>query len=473
MKISSTSHLEIDLDRLNHNISVIRQTVGAEVLLCAVVKADAYGLGALPVASRLSRLGVDMLAVYTPSQARELVEAGIDRNILLLMPLRHLDRHDHLYRALFSSRLHCTVHDLEHLTQLIRIAESFGCTLPLHVEIDTGMSRGGMTSEEAIPVINRIINHHRLHLAGIFTQFTSADSDPEATEIQFRRFADLVTRFDDDLLKTTAIHVANTDACFRFGRRFHFDMVRLGLAWVGYGDQSNLQSLNARASTDNTDFEDDDQPDIRPRLLPIVRWTSTIVHAKWIEKGTPVGYTQSWKAPRRSRIGIIPIGYADGYPLSLSSRSIIRVRTASSPATRFTPKSAALGQPASHGFPPLRLTSDKGDQTWFEAPVIGRISMDQTVIDLTDLPEHMARVGTEVEILSDDPAAPNSLVALAELAGTIPYEILCGLSSQIPRRFLTRNQPVDSHTKTDHHTPSVGRHSLKPAPITSAFQPSE
>jgi len=99
--------------------------------------------------------------------------------------------------------------------------------------------------------------------------------------------------------------------------------------------------------------------------------------------------------------------------------------------------------------------------------------MDQTVIDLTGLPEQVAAVGTEVEILSDEPNAPNNLIALAELAGTIPYEILCGLSSQIPRRFITRNQPVDLHTKTHRQTASVNRHSLKPAPITSAFQPSK
>jgi len=403
MKQTHTSRIIVDIHRLDENIASLRRLIGPSVGICGVVKADAYGLGAVPISSRLHRLGVDMLAVFTTEEARELVSAGIAADILLLMPIRQMPRHDALYRALISGRLHAVVHDAAHLDQLIRIAESYGCVWPLHVEIDTGMSRGGMTTEEATVVINRIIHHRRLRLAGIMTHFACADSDEIATELQFRSFAEIISQFDDDLLKSTKIHMANTSACMNFGKRFHFDMVRLGLAWVGYGANGNSDcNLDSRVSDDcaNNHAISNNQ------LQPIVRWVSSIVHTKWIEPGMPVGYGWTWKAERKTRLGLVPVGYADGYPAALSNRSVVRIRKSSE------------------------------DNGWWIVPVVGQVSMDQLMIDLTEVPLCDTNIGTEVELLSQDNEAPNNLLALARLAGVVPYAILCGLSSRIPRRFV-------------------------------------
>ncbi len=426
MKQSATSYLEIDLNRLAHNLKVIRQTIDADTSICAVIKADAYGLGAAPIASRLQQLGVETMAVFTPDQARELIGAGVNGRFLIFMPVRHLDRHDVLYRAMISGRLHFVVHDLEHLKQLIRIADTFGCILPLHVEVDTGMSRGGMTPEEASRVVGHILNHRRLHLAGLFTHFACADSESDTTHRQFDQFALLAQEFDEDLLQTTAFHAANTDATFAYGQRFHLDMVRIGLGWIGYPSGSSSSTA-----------DDVDTPD----LQPIVRWVSSIAHIKWIDAGTPIGYGQTFVASRRTRVGLIPVGYADGFPTQLSNSGMVRL-DASTQDTRkkspLLPAASRLVDNTPSIQPALRLAGTDHHGIW-SAPVIGRVSMDQFTVDLTDIPEDVAQVGSSVELLSQDPDASNNLINLAKSINLIPYEILCGISGRIPRRYLHRH----------------------------------
>lgn len=389
--MNGTSRIEINLRRLDHNVETIRSLIGPHVGLCGVVKADGYGLGIRRVAHRLEQKGVDLLAVYTPDQARDLIEAGIHTDILVLMPMRRLDRVDSLYRHLIQGRLHCTVHDATHLADLERIAVRFGCVIPVHVEIDTGMSRGGLTESEATRVIATVMRDPGVRLAGVMTHFASADVDPEATIRQLCRFQSVINALPHPLPDSCVLHAGSTHATMR-DRNFHLDMVRIGVGWVGYGPESIECDTPLVQTAD---------------LKPIVRWTSEVVHVKQISDGDTVGYGGTWEATRPTRIGLIPVGYADGYPLALSNRAVVRVSGT--------------------------------DGAWHHAPVVGRISMDQMTVDLTDMPERDAIVGATVELFGDEPDQPTHIPKLARQAGTLTYDLLCGLSPRIRRHYGSRS----------------------------------
>lgn len=392
--MNGTSRIEINLRRIDHNVETIRSLIGPHVGLCGVVKADGYGLGIRRIAHRLEQLGVDLLAVYTPDQARDLIEAGIHTDILILMPMRRLDRVDSLYRHLIQGRLHCTVHDASHLSDLEHIACRFGCVIPVHVEIDTGMSRGGLTEHSASQVIGSVMRDSAVRLAGVMTHFASADVDPDATVQQLCRFQRVINALPSPLPEACVLHAGSTHATLR-DRNFHLDMVRIGVGWVGYGPEA---------------IECEPPLVQAPELQPILRWTSQIVHVKSIEEGQSVGYGGTWEATRPTRIGLVPVGYADGYPLALSNRGVVRVAGS--------------------------------DGTWHHAPVVGRISMDQMTIDLTDMPASVGIVGATVELFGDEHSQPTHIPRLARQAGTLVYDLLCGLSPRIRRHYGSRKASV-------------------------------
>src|SRR5262245_3097623 len=143
------SVIEVDLSALDHNVRVLHEIVGPDCGLCPIVKADAYGLGAARIAKRLAHNGAELQAVYTPDQAAELFRSAVGSSVLILMPLREIARVDELYRGLVSDRLQLTVHDLDHLADLMGITERYGVTIPVHVEVDTGMGRGGCAPHQA------------------------------------------------------------------------------------------------------------------------------------------------------------------------------------------------------------------------------------------------------------------------------------------------------------------------------------
>ncbi|MHC5002043.1 MAG: alanine racemase [Planctomycetota bacterium] len=400
--------IEIDLASIDHNVRVVRRVVGGGCAVCGVVKADAYGLGAVPIARHLERAGVAMLAVYNTDQAGELFAAAIRLPVLVLMPVRELVRTSELYRAMVDGRLHFTVHDEEHLETITALAERFGARLPVHVVVDVGMSRGGCPPDEAAIVMRRIAERHRLVLAGVATHFPSADADPALTEAQLEEFEALLESERDVMPAGCLVHAANTFATFRH-RRFHKSMVRVGLAWAGYGAEM------MRGASDG-DLE---------RLRPVVRWSSRIIHVKSIPTGAGVGYGHRWSADRPSRLGVVPVGYADGYPAALTGPS-------------------GAEPPAHVG---VHVGGAAGETTRY-APVVGAVSMDQITVDLTDLEAQLPEgveppgVGTVVELVSPDPSAPNHLARVAAAAGMVPHVLLCGLGAQVPRRHVAASAAV-------------------------------
>jgi alanine racemase len=413
------SIIEINLSDIDHNMRILRQIVGPDCSLCPIVKADAYGLGAVRIAKRLASNGAELVAVYTPDQAAELFRAAIGCRVLVLMPLRDIARVDELYRGLIADRLQLTVHDMDHVSDLIAITERYGVTMNVHLEIDTGMSRGGCSVAEAPAILKRIAGCRRLNLAGIFTHFASAESDVRFTNHQLAVFDQLLAEQSHQIPKDCRVHVASSFAMLRHPR-YHRAMVRIGLAWAGYG----MEWMASAA-------DDEIHPTAR-QLRPSVTWRSRIVQIKPIAAGTPVGYGSSWVAPRPSVIGLVPVGYADGYPITAGARN---------------------AQQSGGGAASVAVMSDHGDlahgggSVIGYAPVIGTVNMDQITIDLTDIHSKVRiGAGSHIELISPDPSAPTHLPTLARLAGTIPHEMLCRLNPRLKRVYVVPVAAVNEST---------------------------
>jgi len=400
-----TSVVEIDLSAIDANMRALRRLVGDDVALCPVVKADAYGLGAARLAKRLVADGASMLAVYTAEQAAEVIRAAAGVPILILMPLWEIDRTDQIYRYLVEGRLHLTVHGADHLAAIDRIAWRFGTVIPLHIEIDTGMSRGGATAAEAGDMLAMIAKSRWLKLAGICTHFSSADADDDSAREQLRRFKAILGKHCALVPADCLIHAASTSAVLR-NAVFHLGMVRVGIAWMGFGEE--LLRCDERAGE-------------QIALQPAITWSSRIVHIKSIQKGETVGYGRRWRAERATRLGLVPVGYADGYP-SMFGRTV--EGDADVPGA----------QVGVHG---------PGGRIAF-VPVVGAINMDQITIDLTDIPAGQVEVGTAVELISRDPAAPNHVPRLAQLAECVPHEILTRINPRLRRLYIVRAAEIET-----------------------------
>lgn len=397
--VTQLNRLEVDLAALDHNLAVLREATRAEgsepAKVCAVVKADAYGLGAAPVAHRLQRAGADLLAVYTPDEARHLTESGVLVPVLILSPVRTIERADPLYWSAVNGRLHFSVHDEEQVATLATATDRLGVTLQLHIEVDTGMARGGMRPDIALRAARTIAAHPRLRLAGVYTHFIKPRADHAMTLAQHRAFGDWLEEAGEAIPADCLIHEANTFGAFR-SRSLHRRMVRVGLGLYGYATEE-------MADTENFELLEHAE-----RLRPCARWVSQVAHIKAIPAGQSVGYAALWTAERDSVIALIPSGYADGYPLSLSNK----------------------GHMAIEG---------PGGERWF-CPIIGRISMDQITIDATDVPERALRLGAPVEVVGRDREAPNYLSRLAHLAGTTTHEFLARLSPRLPRAHVSARE---------------------------------
>ena len=404
------STLTIDLDAIARNHAVLRRVLGQSVGLCAVLKADAYGLGAQRLARKLAGLGLNMIAVYHPHEARDLLKANTGVPILILSPAAPIRRDDPLFIALSRGRVHLTVHDHDSLTNAASTADTLGTTVPVHIEIDTGIGRAGVRLDHAREIIERALAHPRLALAGLSTHFTTADRSAVLTREQADAFR---AALPETLPPRCVLHAANSFAAFR-DTGLHLNMARVGLALFGYAgeefaDPSEVEFFDAARD-----------------LEPACSWTSTLAQVKRLAPGESVGYGATWRAPDKSEqrgalVGTVPVGYADGLPLALSSDH-------------------DTGAPRAR----LRLLSPEGDPV--EAPIVGRVSMDQTVIDLTEAERRLIaapRAGDAVEIIAADRTAPNHLPRLARAAGTITHELLCRLSPAIERRYTASAPAVE------------------------------
>jgi alanine racemase len=386
----------ISRSALIHNAKVIRRSLGERVRICAIIKADAYGHDARIVADTLCNFGndptarpsIDAVAVASIDEASMLPE-DLGATVFIFRSVENvfIGRQRPKLEMAIRNGWVLTVSSCAAAEDIARVAIACEKRAEVQVMIDTGMTRCGVGMDGLNELLHRIESRPSLRLAALGTHFASAEraKDPfNADQLAGFRHAtdDLTSAMPGRFLR----HAANSAAIF-FAPDSHLDMVRPGLALYGI-DPTCKPTLD------------------RP-LRPVLKWTAPLISVRSIPKGTGVGYGQSWIAPRETRIGLIPVGYADGYPRRFGGDAIVLI----------------------HGRP---------------VPVVGRVSMDMMTVDLTDLP---AQIGDEVTLLDDDPLSPASVYKLAEWEDTIPYEIFCRIGARIPRIA------IDADIASDRPTP--------------------
>lgn len=383
LKLKSTlkrTWAEINLDNLEYNYKTIREYIGKDVKFLGVVKADAYGHGAILVSSKLEKLGADYLAVSSIDEAMELRFNGITMPILILghTPKEQVDR---LICFNITQAVTCEAKAEEYSAEAVK----YGGTLKVHIKVDTGMSRLGYLCEgdyfkNGVQGIAKAINLPGIEAEGVFTHFAVSDEEGEEcteyTNHQFHLFNSVVKEVEKITGKKFKIrHIANTGATVDYPETY-LDMVRPGLLLYGYGEHAKKLGLK-----------------------PIMSMKTTISTIKTYPAGTKVSYGGTYVTDKKTRMGVIPYGYADGFFRSLSNKYAL-------------------------------MTKDG------LASVRGKICMDMSMIDLTD--KMNVDVGSEVEIFGEN----NPLEDMADMAGTIPYEITCAVSKRVPRVYIENGKII-------------------------------
>lgn len=317
------SWVEIDLEALASNVRGIKALIGEHVTLFAVVKADAYGHGAVAVARTALMNGAEYLAVASINEAFELRDAGIDAPILVMSYTP-----PGAIRQAARQQITVTIYDLGLAYAYDRAAREAGLQLKAHVKVDTGMGRLGLLPQETIPAFRQLVGLGGLEIEGIYTHFSCADEDPEYTAEQVRVFESLLTPLRAGGINLRYVHAANSAGTLT-SKANHFNAVRVGLALYGLSP-----SASARVPED---FE------------PVLSWKTVIAQVKTLPPGHPVGYGNTYRTHDHQQIAVIPIGYADGFRRAPNHWETVLVR----------------GQ---------------------VAPIVGRVSMEKTMIDVSHVP---------------------------------------------------------------------------------------
>ncbi len=366
---------EIDLGALGHNFRAMRDMTGAGVRIMAVVKADAYGHGALECAARLENEGVDWFGVAIPEEGVALRKAGITRQVLCLGSIwpgqEQLITEFHLTPVVFTERIASLLN--EH-------ARSIGKSIDVHIKVDTGMGRVGIRYDAVDPFLEALKSLSSIRIAGVMTHFASAEShrDDEFTALQVARFNEVVDKFRSAGHSPEWLDLANSPGAIAHPES-RGNMVRLGGALYG--------------------ILDDILPDaaVHPGLKPVMSLRSAIANVKTVPAGETLGYGRTFETQTESRIALVPVGYADGYPRGLSNRGHACVRG--------------------------RM-----------APIVGRVSMDWTLFDVTNIDG--VSIDDEVTLIGCDGDTRITAADLASQIDTIGYEITCGVGPRVRRVFI-------------------------------------
>jgi alanine racemase len=364
----------IDLDALAFNFHSSKKFIGEAVKYMAVVKADGYGHGAVRCARRLQEEGIDWFGVAIPEEGVELRRAGITVPILCMGSFWPGQE-----GLIVENDLTPVIFDLKTAASLSTCAAGGGRTIDIHVKIDTGMHRVGIPLDDAAAFASGIKNYSNLRVNGLMTHFASAEehSEDPFTDLQMERFREACSAF-----RSVGHHPLWLDMANSPGAIMHPEsrsgMVRLGGALYGL--------IN--------DIVDGGEP--QPELRPVLSLRSQIVYLRHLPAGEGLGYDRTFFTKRDSVIALLPIGYADGYPRGVSNSAKAMLRGV-------------------------------------RVPVVGRISMDWTMLDVTGVPD--VAIGDEVYLIGPD----ENGIRAAELArelGTIGYEVTCGISPRVPKVYL-------------------------------------
>ncbi|MFN0244416.1 MAG: alanine racemase [Planctomycetota bacterium] len=384
---------EIDLDALTRNLAVIRRRAGPGVRVMLVVKADAYGHGAVAIANHAVRCGVAALGVGTSAEALELRQSGVRVPLLVLGTIIDDEATDALRHG-----VQIALHSFDRCAMVQDLAQRLGLRARVHLNVDTGMGRLGVLPARALELLRAIRASSHLDLAGVMTHVSAPEGALAASTSEQARLFEGVLRQAraERLLRGAWIHMANSAALFT-NLRPRYDTVRPGIAAYG-ALPVDLPGSEA--------------------LAPLMSLKSQIVFLKDVPAGTPVGYASTWVAPRATRIATLPLGYNDGVSWRLGNCGEVLVR----------------GQ---------------------RAPIVGRVSMDYTTIDVGQVPG--ARVGDLVTLIGSD---GNESIRVEEVAGrasTIAYEVTCSLGKRVQRTYVGGAEiEIPAQAQRDvHGTPRV------------------
>jgi alanine racemase len=369
---SQRAWVEIDLEALSYNVRQLKQFLSPQTQLMAVVKADAYGHGAVTVAQTALQSGASWLGVATVPEGIQLREGGIKAPILILGAAHTLEQ----IQAIAQWQLQPTIGSPKQALIFSNTLETIqsGSPLAVHIKLDTGMSRLGTNWQQAgefVQLVNRLPN---LHIASVYSHLATADSpDPAIMAEQHRRFEEAIAQIKSLGIKIPSLHLANSAATLT-NRQLHYDMVRVGLAVYGLYPASHLQN--------------------KLNLKPVLQVQARVTHVKTIAAGTGVSYAHHFIAPQEMRLAVVGIGYADGVPRNLSNKMQVLIR----------------GQ---------------------RVPQIGAITMDQLMVDVSSVPD--IQEGEIVTLLGEQGKERISADDWAEKLNTISWEILCGFKHRLPR----------------------------------------
>lgn len=364
----------IDLNRLRNNIKEIRSVIKEKTSIMAVVKANAYGHGLVQIAKCAAESGVEWLGVALPEEGMELRKSGISLPILVLGD---------------ASREQCEISVRYDLTQAVPslitahhlndIALNSGKKAKVHIKLDTGMGRIGFNSvKELKTVVKEMQNMQGISIEGVFTHLATADEEnSDYTIKQINCMEKMLEEIKESGLQIDCIHVSNSAGILMYPQS-HYNMVRCGISMYGYFPSTFVKERTGIA------------------LKPIMQWETRILFIKTLETGSSVSYGRSFIASSPRKVATLPVGYADGYKRLFGNRASVLIR----------------GR---------------------RAPVIGRVCMDQIMVDITDIPE--AEIGDQVVLLGEQGNEKITADELADLCGTISYEILASISDRVPRIY--------------------------------------
>ena len=369
------SWVEVDLDNFISNLREIKRLIGPQVGFMQTVKADAYGHGAIEISNAALKNGARMLGVANADEGVQLRISGIDAPIVILGPSTAPEIDE-----IIKYNLTPSVSDIFFARQLQKTLEKAGHKLPVHIEIDTGMGRGGIMYSEALNLIREISRLANITLAGIFSHFANSEIIIPYNDRQWQLFSGLLEELKRLGINIPIRHIGNSGAILNYPE-FNMDMVRPGIMTYGiYPAPDN----EAKAS-----------------LVPVMSFKTSIVLLKDFPKGYGIGYGSTYITNKETRIATIPVGYGDGYPFILGN----------------------LGEALIRGK---------------RAPLVGRVSMDMCTIDVTHISG--CAVGDEVVLLGKQGQEYISANEIAFRAKTISYEVLCALGKRAPRVFLQKGE---------------------------------
>ncbi len=379
---------EIDLNAIEHNYKIIKNRLHKNCSLMCVVKADAYGHGAVKLAKFYEKLGADYLAVSNIEEAIQIRQYNVNVPILILAytPCDFCD-------ILCKNNISQTVVSREHAELLNKKANELNIKLNIHIKIDTGMSRLGILAQDSLQEksafndIKYIYSLENLKIEGIFTHMSSADSGNSGTDFtkkQYNHFSNIIKHLEDSGINIPLKHCCNS-GCIIDYPQYAMDMVRAGIILYGL-----MPSQHTKNTLD---------------LIPAMQIKTAVSHVKVLPSKTAVSYGRSYITEKETKIATVPIGYADGYDRALSSKAFMLL---------------------------------KGKK----APIVGKICMDQCMLDVSDIDD--INTGDIATVVGKDQNASLSLDALSEMCGKINYETICLVGKRVPRIYYYDERIVDS-----------------------------